>query len=190
VAALYCKSDPGVAVPDLQLMFAPASFDWKEGLLERAGGMSLAVWVSNPDSHGTVMAESPDPFAKPSITPRYMTADSDWQRLLAGIKIARRIYSAPSLARWSVRELDPGPTVVSDQALKEFALGMGQSGLHLCGTCKMGVDDNAVVDLSLRVRGVDGLRVVDASVFPMPVSGGMNASIIATAEKAAHLMKN
>lgn len=184
MAALYCKSSPAAKFPDLQLMFAPISFA-APGVLESDGGMTIGVWLSCPDSVGSVLARSSNPYDMPIINPAYLTAKYDWPRLLAGLRVARTIFEMDALKQWSAGESVPGKQITTDEDLYDFALRAGQTGAHLSGTCQMGANDSDVTDTQLRVRGVSGLRVVDGSILPSLVSGGLNATIIAIAERAA-----
>ncbi len=189
-AQVFTRSRAGLASPDLQLLFTPASHDPQRfGTLEREPGMSVAVCPTRPDSRGTIMAESPDPLAAPAIRPGYLSAPSDYDVLLAGVRMARAIFAAPALAQHSVRELKPGRDVTSDDALREFCRTHGVTLYHPVGTCRMGEDPEAVVDSRLRVRGVERLRVVDASVMPVLTTGNTNAPTIMIAEKASDLVR-
>ncbi|MER9559773.1 GMC family oxidoreductase N-terminal domain-containing protein [Mesorhizobium sp. M0323] len=190
MASVYCKSSPEAKFSDLQLMFAPVSFSAATpGRLESAGGMTIGVWLSCPDSMGTVLARSSDPNDRPAINPNYLSAETDWPRMLVGLRAARKIYQMSALKRWSVDEITPGKDVVADDELFDFARRVGSSAGHYTGTCRMGSSDSNVTDTQLRVRGVSGLRVVDNSVLPSPVSGGMNATAIVVAERAADLIR-
>jgi choline dehydrogenase len=189
-AQVFTRSRDGLASPDLQLLFTPASHDPQRfGTLERAPGMSVAVCPTRPDSRGTIMAESPDPLAPPVIRPRYLGADADYDVLLAGIRMARAIFAAPALARHSVRELLPGPGRTDDDSLREFARGHGVTLYHPVGTCRMGEGPLAVVDARLRVHGIERLRVIDASVMPVLTTGNTNAPTIMIAEKGADMLR-
>ncbi|MBB6413759.1 GMC family oxidoreductase [Mesorhizobium sangaii] len=190
MAAVRCKSSPEAEFADLQLMFAPVSFSpTLPGKLESAGGMTIGVWLSCPDSVGTVRARSSTASDRPIIHPNYLSAETDWPRLLFGLRAARKIFEMDALRRWSIGETTPGKEVVTDDNLYEYTRRAGSTAAHYAGTCQMGSDDRNVTDTQLRVRGVSGLRVVDNSVVPSPVSGGMNATAIAVAERAADLIK-
>jgi choline dehydrogenase len=163
-AQVFCRSREGLASPDLQLLFTPASYDPRVfGALEREPGMTVAVCPVRPESRGTVTARSPDPFEKPAIRPNYLASRSDRDVLAAGIRLTREIFAAPALAQHAVRETVPGPDVVSDADLHGYMRDFGTTLYHPVGTCRMGGDPASVVDARLRVRGVGGLRVVDAS---------------------------
>ena len=163
----------------------PAAAD---GRLEREPGMTLVVCLARPDTRGTIMARSADPFDRPAIRPHYLAAHSDGRALLAGIEHARRIFAAPPLARHSAFETMPGPEVRSEQALLDFMRQAGTNLHHPVGTCRMGEDPMAVVDSRLRVRGTSGLRVIDASIMPTVTTGNTNAPSIMIGEKAAAMV--
>jgi choline dehydrogenase len=189
-AQVFCRSRQGLASPDLQLLFSPASYDpMVFGALEREPGMTVAVCPVRPESRGTVMARSTDPFEKPAIRPNYLASRSDRDVLATGIRLAREIAAAPALARHAVREIVPGPEVVSDADLFDYMRGFGTTIYHPVGTCRMGGDPASVVDARLRVRGVGGLRVVDASVMPTLTTGNTNAPTIMVAEKGAAMIR-
>ena len=187
-AAVFARSDPALPGPDLQLSFAPGSFEPGTYRLERQGGMTIAVLPSFPSSTGSVLAKSVDIAEPPAITPNYLATAGDQAALIAGLRLARRLFAMPSLARWLVAETLPGARITSDAQLLDYARHKGVSGYHLVGTCRMGGDDDAVVDPQLRVRGVTGLRVVDASILPSGTSGNSNAPTIMVAEKGAAMM--
>ncbi|WP_135465900.1 GMC family oxidoreductase [Crenalkalicoccus roseus] len=189
-AQVFCRSREGLASPDLQLLFTPASYDALQfGVLEREPGMTVAVCPVRPDSRGTIMARSPDPLEKPEIRPNYLAARSDREVLAAGIRLTRAILAAPAIARHSVAETAPGPGVTSEEALHDYARRHGTTLYHPVGTCRMGEDPASVVDSRLRVRGVCGLRVVDASVMPTLTTGNTNAPTIMIAEKGAAMIR-
>ena len=189
-AQVFCASRDGLIAPDIQLLFTPASYDPTTfGVLEREPGATVAVCPVRPHSRGTIMASSADPFAAPAIRPNYLSARDDLRVLGAGIRHARRIFAAPALAQACVRELMPGAAAVSDQDFEDFARSHGTTLYHPVGTCAMGQGPGAVVDPRLRVHGVDGLRVVDASVMPSVTSGNTNAPTIMIAEKGAAMIR-
>ena len=189
-AMVLCRSREGLASPDLQLLFTPSSYDQSTvGRLEREPGMTIAVCAVRPDSRGTIMARSNDPFEPPAIRPNYLSAASDLQVLLAGIDHARRIFAAPPLARHSAAETMPGRDTNSQEALTDFVHRGGTNLHHPVGTCRMGEDPGAVVDSRLRVRGIAGLRVIDASVMPTVTTGNTNAPTIMIGEKGAAMIR-
>jgi choline dehydrogenase len=135
------------------------------------------------------MATSPDPLARPAIRPNYLSAPDDLRVLVAGLRHARRIFAAPALAAHSVGETVPGPQVGSDTELAGFARNTGTTVYHPVGTCRMGEDPMAVVDSRLRVHGLGGLRVIDASVMPSVTTTNTNAPTIMIAEKGAAMIR-
>jgi choline dehydrogenase len=189
-AQVFCRSREGVASPDIQLLFSPASYDEaKFGALERQPGVTIAVSIARPMSRGRIMARSPDPLAHPSIEPNYLSAQGDLDVAIAGIRHARRIFAAPAFEPYRVGETLPGPDVRSDAEIGSFVRNTGTTIYHPVGTCKMGEDPMAVVDSRLRVRGLAGLRVVDASIMPAVTTGNTNAPTIMIAEKAASMIR-
>jgi len=188
-AQVFCRSREGLASPDLQLLFTPASYDSARfGELEHEPGMTVAICPVHPFSRGTIMARSPDPFAAPSIEPNYLSASNDARVLAAGARLSRRIFTQPPLAQHSVAEILPGPACESETDFAEHARKFGTTIYHPVGTCRMGVGPNAVVDPRLRVYGIDGLRVLDASVMPTLTTGNTNAPTIMIAEKGAAII--
>ena len=134
------------------------------------------------------MAESADPLARPAIRPNYLADEDDVRILLEGLRHARRIFASPALAAHSEGEIEPGPAVDSQEAVRQFAIDKGNTIYHPVGTCQMGEGPSAVVDSRLRVHGLEGLRVVDASVMPVLTTGNTNAPTIMIAEKAADMI--
>ena len=188
-AQVFCDSREGLASPDLQLLFTPGStHPLKFGQLDEQPGMSCVVCVVKPDSRGTIMAVSTDPFARPAIKPNYLTAHTDELALLGGARHVRKIFAAPALAQHSKGEIQPGPELQSDADLLAYARRAGNTLYHPVGTCKMGEDPRAVVDSRLRVRGIEGLRVIDASVMPTLTTGNTNAPTIMIGEKCAEMV--
>jgi len=189
-AMVFCRSREGLESPDLQLLFTPGSYDPNGiGRLEREPGMTLVVCLARPDSRGTIMATSADPLARPAIRPNYLSAASDVRALLAGTAHARRIFAALPLARYSAAETMPGADIQSDEALTGFLSEAGTNLHHPVSTCRMGEDPMAVVDSRLRVRGLEGLRVIDASVMPTVTTGNTNAPSIMIGEKGAAMIR-
>jgi choline dehydrogenase len=189
-AMVFCRSREGLASPDLQLLFTPASY--AQGVfrqLEREPGMTVAVCPVRPESRGTIMAQSPDPLQYPAIRPNYLSAPSDLRVLISGIDQTRKIFAQPAMAPYTVEETVPGPDVASEAQFAEFARNAGTNVFHPVGTCKMGTDPMAVVDPRLRVHGIAGLRVIDASIMPAVTTGNTNAPTIMIGEKGAQLIK-
>ncbi|QQS13483.1 MAG: GMC family oxidoreductase N-terminal domain-containing protein [Rhodospirillales bacterium] len=189
-AQVFARSREGLASPDLQLLFTPGSADPKNfGHLEREPGISVAVCVVKPSSRGTIMAASADPLARPAIRPNYLSSPDDLAALIAGVRHTRRIFAAPTMARHSAGELYPGPGIETDADFADYAKRAGNTLYHPVGTCRMGEDPRAVVDSRLRVRGIAGLRVADASIMPTLTTGNTNAPTIMIGEKAAVMIR-
>jgi choline dehydrogenase len=189
-AQVFCRSTPEKASPDLQLLFTPASYDpSKFGTLERQDGMTVAVCPVRPDSRGTIMAASADPLAKPVITPNYLSDPADFRVLKAGIGLTRAIFASAAIAQHSVVETLPGRDITTDDGLLDYARRYGTTIYHPVGTCRMGDGPSAVVDSRLRVHGIAGLRVIDASVMPTLTTGNTNAPTIMIGEKGAAMIR-
>ncbi len=188
-AQCYTRSREGLASPDIQLLFTPASFDENEfGALEREPGMSVAISIARPSSRGEIMAVSADPFERPAIRPNFLDDPDDMRVALEGIRQAREILAQPAFQGISQGEVSPGPEVAGREALEDFVRQTGRTIYHMVGTCRMGEDPMAVVDSRLRVRGLDGLRVIDASVMPAVTTANTNAPTIMIAEKGATMI--
>lgn len=187
-AAAILPSGLSGEVPDIQLSFAPGSFAGP-GRLEREPGMTIGGWVSPGRSRGSVMAPSASTADRPLIDPNYLSDPFDREGIVACIRMIRSIFAQPALARWSVAETFPGAATGDDfDGLLDFARRQGASAYHFAGTCRMGDDTASVVDARLRVRGARNLRVIDASVMPLPPIGNAHASVVAVAERAASLI--
>jgi choline dehydrogenase len=145
----------------------------------------MSICQLRPESRGLVEIKSPNPQDAPAIRPNFLERESDVATMVAGMRLLRKFADAPPLARWIKGERDPGPACATDTQLTDFLRAKGSTVFHPVGTCKMGTDAAAVVDPSLRVRGLQGLRVVDASVMPVVTSGNTNAPVIMIAEKAS-----
>ncbi|MGI9499444.1 MAG: GMC family oxidoreductase [Geminicoccaceae bacterium] len=191
LAHVFWKSAEGLDQPDLQFTFTPASYSkGRPGLLDDFPGMTCGIWQHRPESVGWVRVRSADPFEAPLIQPNYLDAEADRRALLSGIRLARRFLGTAELAPWFDREAAPGPDAKSDDQLLDWAYREGSTAYHMVGTCRMGPagDPNAVVDSELRVRGLEGLRVVDASVMPAVTSGNTNAPTMMITEKASDMI--
>ncbi|MBV8458277.1 MAG: GMC family oxidoreductase N-terminal domain-containing protein, partial [Acetobacteraceae bacterium] len=189
-AMVFCRSREGLESPNLQLLFTPGSYDPNGiGRLGREPGMIIVVCIARPDSRGSIMARSGDPFDRPAIRPNYLSSQSDGRAILAGIEHARRIFNAPPLAKHSAMETMPGRGIQSEQELTEFMHRAGMNLHHPVGTCRMGEDPTAVVDSRLRVHGISRLRVIDASVMPTVTTGNTNAPTIMIGEKGAAMIR-
>ncbi|CAN5853850.1 choline dehydrogenase [soil metagenome] len=191
--AAFCKSRPDLSGPDIQFHILPASQNLEKAMsgkmeLDGAPGLTIAPCQVRPESRGTIHIKSADPTVYPAIAPNYLSDPLDQEVAVAGLKWARKIAAQPALAAYIDHEMLPGPDFSNDEALLGYARMAGSTIYHPVGTCQMGSGPMAVVDAQLRVRGVDGLRVVDASVMPRLVSGNTNAPTIMIAEKAADMV--
>ena len=191
---IYCftRSDPSVPNCDLQITFTPASYsEGVQGQLEDEPGMTVASWQQRPESKGWVRARSADPFAPPLIQPNYLAEAEDQRVLLAGMKLARKLMASKPLEPYLDYEAYPGPNVQTDDELLAVARERATTTFHPMGTCRMGPasDPTAVVDDELRVHGMEGLRVIDASIMPMMISANLNASALMIGEKGADMIR-
>ena len=184
----FLRTGPDVASPDIQLLLMHFTSDRPGAALHGFPGSSIVTTLLRPESRGTVHIKSADPMASPEIRPNYLSAQKDRDTLLAGLRAARTIAAQPSLEPFLHFEYLPGSDQNSDEELLEFLNEYGRSSYHPVGTCRMGIDDQAVVDPGLRVHGVENLRVIDASVMPALVSGNTNAPTIMIAEKGAEMI--
>jgi choline dehydrogenase len=186
----FFRTSEALATPDVQCHIMLFSGDTIAPPLHPFSGISCPLIVLRPESRGTVRIKSADPLAAPAIQPRYLTAPKDRDTMVAGLRALRRILAAPALSSFIEAEHDPGPACASDDDLLDFARRKGSTVYHPTSTCRMGNDPNAVVDAQLNVRGVERLRIIDASVMPALVSGNTNAAVIMIAEKGADLILN
>jgi len=184
----FLKTDPRLATPDIQVHFLPFSTDKMGEKLHSFSGFSASVCQLRPESRGSLRIRSADPAAPPEIRINYLSTETDRTANVEGLKILRKILQAPALGPYVAEEVDPGAKVVSDEALLSYCRARGSTIYHPTSTCRMGNDRLAVVDQRLRLRGVEGLRVVDASVMPDLVSGNTNAVVIMIAEKASEMI--
>ena len=190
---VYCfwHSNESVKNHDLQLTFTPASY--KEGVqsqLDDQPGFTIASWQQRPESLGFVKIRSDNPFEAPVIQPNYLEADEDRKVLIAGMKLARRLMRTEPLAPYFDFEQYPGDHIHTDAELLQIARERGTTTFHVMGSCRMGPSSDAtsVVDEKLRVRGIDNLRVVDASIMPTMLSANLNAGAMMIGEKGADMI--
>jgi choline dehydrogenase len=187
----FVRSRPQLDRPDLQIQFIPGVManHGRKGM-RPFDGYSIDMIALHPESRGRVSLHSADPFAPPRIEPNHLATPGDLATFREGVRIARHIGAQPALAPWRVAEDEPGIDIQDDDALDAWLRGHVATIFHPVGTCRMGQADDAmaVVDASLRVRGVSGLRVADASVMPTIVSGNTNAATMMIGEKAAEMI--
>jgi choline dehydrogenase len=191
VAFAFCKSRESVATPDLQFHFSPGSYaSGIAGMLDEFPGMTLGFYQLRPESHGHVSARTRDPFVDPAIQPNYLADEADQRVAIDGVRLTRRFLRTAALLRYHDEEVAPPASATSDRELLDFARSSGGTAWHLMGTCRMGPvsHPDSVVDPELRVIGLQGLRVVDASIMPTMPSGNTGAPTMMIAEKAADLI--
>jgi choline dehydrogenase len=186
-AHLFWRSRPGLVVPDTQpLCFhLPVYADWMVGPED---AYSILGGLIRPVSRGSIRLRSADPDVPPAIDPRALACFADLEALTASVELCREIGRRPALAEWTARELYPGPEVRTRAELREYVRRTAGSYHHQAGTCRMGRDERAVVDPELRVHGLDGLRVADASVMPFVTSGNTNAPTMMIGDRASDLV--
>ena len=185
---MFTKSDPAKATPDLEYHVQPLSTDRLGDPLHRFPAITVSVCNLRPDSVGSSHATTRAPEVQPDIRLNYLSAESDRDVAVKAVKQARRIMTARALAPYGPTEILPGPDYDDDAALVAKVGDIATTIFHPVGTCRMGVDDKAVVDPQLRVRGLGGLRVVDASIMPRIVSGNTASPVVMIAEKAADMI--
>ena len=195
------RSSPELSRPDIkmqlhQLSMASSHYGGKKessNLADRMGldpypGFSIGCYVLRPESQGSVHIGSPEAGKPPVIHANYLSAEHDIHTIVAALKMIRKIAAQPGLAQHIVRETRPGPAANTDDALLDHARATGQTSYHPIGTCRMGKDERAVVDAKLKVHGIEGLRVADASIMPTMVASNTNAPSIMIGEKASDLV--
>ena len=186
--ALFTKALAESTTPDVQFHFATLSADLAGAKPHPWPGFTMSVCQLRPESRGTVRIRSADAFEAPSMKPNYLSTDLDRRCAVAGVKLARALAATNSMRPYVAQEHRPGASARTDDELLEFARNFGATIFHPSGTCKMGDDAMAVVDDRLRVRGIEGLRVVDCSIMPTLVSGNTHAPAVMIAEKAAEMI--
>jgi choline dehydrogenase len=191
IVHFHWRADGSSGRPDLQGVFSPASYRaGRVGALDNYPGMSCGYWLHRPQSTGRVFVRSSDPLQDPLIEAGYLTHEADRHAMLDGLRLARRLLATQALAPYFATETLPGAQVQGDDALLDYIRQVGASSYHLNGTARMGPAEDAlsVVDHTLRVHGVNGLRIADASIFPTTPSANTAAATMMVAEKAASLV--
>ncbi len=190
---LFTRVLPESATPDVQFHFATLSADLAGAKPHPFSGFTFSVCQLRPSSRGHVRIKSADPLAAPAMQPNYLTTDADRRCAIAAVRYARELAATPAMRAYVAEEVRPGPSLdaSSDHDVLEFCRDYGATIFHPSGTCRMGGDDDAgaVVDARLRVRGIEGLRVVDCSIMPTLVSGNTNAPVVMIAEKASDMIE-
>ena len=189
-AALFARTRPELATPDIKCSISPFSADRPQDGLHKFSGFTMIAYQLRPESRGEIRLKSANPADPPAMIPNYLSDPVDQQTIVEGLKLCRRLLAHPSLARFVAEEFQPGPAVASDIQLLDYARQRGGTVFHPTSTCKMGVDAMAVVDPQLRVIGIEGLRVADASVMPTVISGNTNAATIMIGEKLADIVRD
>jgi choline dehydrogenase-like flavoprotein len=184
----FVKTMPGASRPDAELQIALFSFIRGIDKIEPRPGLQCTVRSLRPESQGSVMIRSADPAAPPAIRGNFLSAEYDRQLAVHMVRYARRLLYQPPLRKHLVEETFPGLDCRAPEEITDVCRRFGSSGCHFAGTCRMGHDPMAVVDPTLRVRGVSGLRVVDCSIMPTLVSGNTNGPVMAIAWRAADLI--
>ena len=188
-AALFARTRPELASPDVKCSISPFSAERPQDGLHRFSGFTMIAYQLRPESRGEIKLKSPDPFDAPAVHPNYLATETDQRTIVAGLKLCRQILATPHMQSFIEAEFQPGSAVESDEELLDYARRRGGTVYHPTSTCKMGNDPMAVVDAELRVHGVDGLRVADASIMPTVVSGNTNAATIMIGEKVADMVR-
>jgi choline dehydrogenase len=185
---LFTRILPGSQTPDIQFHFSTLTADQAGGKAHAWSGCTFSVCQLRPQSRGTVQIESADPLRPPAMRPNYLAAESDRFCAVEAIKYARKLASTNALRPYIAGEYKPGTSMQSDDEILDFARENGATIFHPSGTCKMGSDPMAVTDASLRVHGIEALRVVDCSIMPTLVSGNTHAPAVMIAEKASDMI--
>jgi choline dehydrogenase len=187
-AGCFLRAHPLSETPDVQCSIVLYSADSIGTNLHDFFGVTGVCTLLRPESRGYVRIKFADPRQAPAIQPNYLAAQKDRDTLIEGVKILRRIFQAPAMTPYLAEEIAPGPQCDSDEALLDFIRRRGGTTYHPTSTCRMGQDATAVTDERLRVRGISGLRVIDASIMPSVVSGNTNAATIMIGEKGADMV--
>ncbi|MGH8382413.1 choline dehydrogenase [Pseudomonas sp.] len=185
----FIRSSKGLRWPDIQFHFLPAAMRYDGDKPFKGHGFMVLTGPNKPKSRGHVRALSADPYQHPEIRFNYLESEEDREGFRRCVRLTREIIAQPAMDRFRGEELAPGPQVQTDEQIDAFVRANMESTMHPCGSCRMGEDDMAVVDSSLRVRGLQGLRVIDSSVFPSEPNGNLNAPTIMLAERAADLVR-
>jgi choline dehydrogenase len=188
-AALFARTRPELASPDVKCSISPFSAERPQDGLHRFSGFTMIAYQLRPESRGEIKLKSPGPFDAPAVYPNYLATETDQRTIVAGLKLCRQILATPQMQSFIEAEFQPGSAVESDEELLDYARRRGGTVYHPTSTCKMGNDPMAVVDAELRVHGIEGLRVADASIMPTVVSGNTNAAAIMIGERVADMLR-
>jgi choline dehydrogenase-like flavoprotein len=184
----FLRTEPGLDRSDIQYTFLPGLRNARGGILGAGHGFTMTVVLLRPKSHGEVRIKDAGAATPPIIDPRFFSESADMDLLIRGFKLVRRIMRAPALDPYRKTEIRPGDDIQSDDQIADYIRNFAATIFHPVGTCKMGEGDGTVVDDELRVHGLEGLRVVDASIMPTITGGNTNAPAIMIAEKASDMI--
>ncbi|HYZ22838.1 MAG TPA: GMC oxidoreductase, partial [Rhodopila sp.] len=185
---LFVKTRPELDSPDVQYQFLAGSAPKPGEPMHRFPGCTLVAIPCRPESRGWLRITSPDPTRRPAMQPNYLSTRTDRDTIVAGLKVSRKVFASKAMRRYCQEEIFPGPQAVSDDDLLEHVRSTAGTTFHQTSTCMMGPGPKAVVDTDLKVKGLQGLRVIDASIMPTVVSGNTNATVIMIAEKGADMI--
>ncbi|PWW36439.1 choline dehydrogenase [Idiomarina loihiensis] len=188
----FIRSKEGIEWPDLQYHFLPAAIRYDGKSAFEGHGFQLHIGHNKPKSRGWVKVKSSDPFTSPEIQFNYLQHQDDITAFRACVRLSREIIAQPAMDEYRGEEIQPGKDIVTDEQIDAFVRDAVESAYHPCGSCRMGAedDDMAVIDSQMRVRGLQGLRVIDSSVFPTIPNGNLNAPTIMVAERASDIIKH
>ena len=188
-AGLFLRTREGLSVPDLQLLFGPAYYRGHGLVRRKEHCFGFGPTLVTPESRGEISLRTSNPLDAPAIRANYLSTDADLRTMIAGVRLARRLAHAKAFDVFRGDGIAPGAALESDEEISEFLRNELETLYHPVGTCKMGIDALAVVDAQLRVRGIERLRVVDASIMPRVPAGNTNAPVMMIAEKAAEMIR-
>jgi choline dehydrogenase len=187
---LFVKTRPELDSPDVQYQFLAGSAEKTGEAMHRFPGCTIVAIPCRPESRGWLRIKSPDPTEAPAMQPNYLSTQGDRDTIVAGLRVSRRIFASTAMQRLCREEIYPGPRAETDDDLLEHVRATAGTTFHQTSTCMMGPGPRSVVDIDLRVKGMQGLRVIDASIMPTVVSGNTNATVIMIAEKGADMILN
>jgi choline dehydrogenase len=187
---LFVKTRPELASPDVQYQFLAGSAERTGDPMHRFPACTMVAIPCRPESRGWLRITSADPTRPPAMQPNYLSTQRDKETIVAGLRVIRNIFATEAMSRWVTEEYLPGPQATTDADLLEHVRATAGTTFHQTSTCMMGPGPMAVVDTELRVKGTQGLRVIDAAIMPTVVSGNTNATVIMIAEKGADMILN
>jgi choline dehydrogenase len=185
---LFVKTRPELDSPDVQYQFLAGSAEKTGDPMHRFPGCTMVAIPCRPESRGWLRIKSPDPTEAPAMQPNYLSTQRDRDTIVAGLRVTRRVFATAAMQRYCKEEIYPGPKAQTDEDLLNHVRATAGTTFHQTSTCMMGRGPNSVVDIDLKVKGITGLRVIDASIMPTVVSGNTNAAVIMIAEKGADMI--